>query len=177
MKKGHRVTPPSKINFGEIKHRVSELPPDTVRKNIDVINFDAVKFKLRNYEHGLGWNEEKTNRVELMYRRFLFLQTTSPETVVPTNDIDQFWHQHILDTQKYPTDCQKAFGFYLHHFPYFGLRGEDDNRNLQWAFERSGTLYESMYGEAYATVPSAPISSPAITVINSSDDDKCAGCG
>jgi hypothetical protein len=40
--------------------------------------------------------------------------------IVPTWEIDQVWHHHILDTHKYAQDCQWLFGYFVHHYPYFG---------------------------------------------------------
>lgn len=36
---------------------------------------------------------------------------------VPNKQIDEMWHEHILDTRKYSDDCQTVFGYYLHHTP------------------------------------------------------------
>ncbi len=169
-------TPAKDKSYGEMTHQVSKLPPAKVAANIAALNFDALKSKLQDLTHGLVWSERKVERVELMYRRFLFLQTTSPKTVVPTKDIDEFWHGHILDTQKYPVDCQKAFGFFLHHFPYFGMRGGDDAQKLQEAFERSRTLYENTFGETYTTNPTA-VTVPATEAVSSNDGARCSSCG
>jgi hypothetical protein len=41
-----------------------------------------------------------------------------PDTMlVGSPEIDDIWHQHVLDTRKYHADCQHLFGFYLHHVP------------------------------------------------------------
>ncbi|MDO8483189.1 MAG: hypothetical protein Q7S86_05235 [bacterium] len=157
--------------YGQMEHQVSQFAPETVRINIDALDFAAIKQKLQDPHHGLGWDKSKVDRIELMYRRFLFLQTTTPDAIVPTTDIDDFWHQHILDTRKYPRDCQNAFGFLLHHFPYFGLRGGDDARKLEEAFERSGTLYENTFGETYAADPAAR------SINRSGDSTSCSSCG
>jgi hypothetical protein len=60
------------------------------------------------------------------------------------------WHYHILDTRAYHGDCQRVFGGYFHHFPYFGLRGDDDARRLQAAFAKTKALYEETFGEPLA---------------------------
>ena len=54
---------------------------------------------------------------------------------------------HILDTRKYAEDCDKLFGYFLHHFPYFGMRGDDDRNDLQEAFTRSQSLMMQTFGE------------------------------
>jgi hypothetical protein len=39
------------------------------------------------------------------------------------------------------------FGYFLHHFPYFGMRGEDDAAALRAASERMHEIYEREFGE------------------------------
>lgn len=39
----------------------------------------------------------------------------------PAKSVDKVWHSHITDTRRYPADCKKCFGEYMHHYPYFGL--------------------------------------------------------
>jgi hypothetical protein len=71
------------------------------------------------------------------------------EQTAPLFDVDTFWHYHILDTMKYAADCENVFGYFLHHFPYIGLRGEDDEAAHQHAGSRMQELYEATFGEAY----------------------------
>jgi len=75
--------------------------------------------------------------------------------ISPTRDIDAFWHAHILDTRKYIDDCERVFGFYLHHFPYFGMRGADDAAALAKAGERTRELHEAEFGAAPGRTDSA----------------------
>jgi hypothetical protein len=58
--------------------------------------------------------------VEKEYKQFLYLIATNPNrTIVPwSQTLDDFWHEHILDTQKYETDCKKIFGKFVHHDPH-----------------------------------------------------------
>lgn len=39
------------------------------------------------------------------------------EVISPPIVIDQIWHLHILDTLRYPTDCELLCGFFVHHDP------------------------------------------------------------
>jgi hypothetical protein len=50
---------------------------------------------------------------------------------------------------KYATDCDAVFGHFLHHFPYIGLRGEDDEAIHHQVGERMKELYEATFGESY----------------------------
>ena len=115
---------------------------------IQALDLDCIKLKLMDAEEGQGWTREHADRMELAYRRFLALMAKYPdETIAPTKDVDKFWHGHILDTMKYAEDCDKVFGYFLHHFPYFGMRGEEDAKNLAAAAERMHALYEQEFGE------------------------------
>lgn len=113
------------------------------------LDLSQIKAKLMHAASGEGWNLDKTNAVEQEYRRFLCLMATFPdESIAPLVDVDTFWHYHILDTMKYAADCEQAFGYFLHHYPYVGLRGEDDELCRIDSGERMRTLYETMFGEA-----------------------------
>lgn len=69
-------------------------------------------------EKKFGWSREKSSITEFNYKNFLLLFVNHPgEIFIPDADVDEMWHAHILDTQKYMNDCQKIFGYYLHHCP------------------------------------------------------------
>jgi hypothetical protein len=114
------------------------------------LDLDPIKVKLMHKESGEAWSLEKANAVEFEYRRFLQLMKMYPgEQTAPLFDVDTFWHYHILDTMKYAADCEQVFGYFLHHFPYIGLRGEDDEAAHHEAGSRMQELYEATFGEAY----------------------------
>lgn len=115
--------------------------------NLDLI---LIKLKLQDAEEGEAWPVEYCNDVELEYKRFLILKLLYPEKdIVPNGHIDKFWHQHILDTEKYATDCFEIFGSFLHHYPYFGMNGEEDANNLSLAFEETKALYKKHFEVDY----------------------------
>jgi len=117
---------------------------------IAALDLTPIKVKLMHKESGEGWSLEKANAMEIEYRRFLYLMKAFPnDETAPQVDVDTFWHYHILDTMKYATDCEQVFGYFLHHYPYIGLRSEDDVVVQQQAGERMRELYESTFGEAY----------------------------
>ncbi|MGZ5818958.1 MAG: glycine-rich domain-containing protein, partial [Burkholderiaceae bacterium] len=119
-------------------------------EKIAALDLDPIKVKLMHVESGEGWSLEKANAVEHEYRRFLYLMKTFPtEQTAPLKDVDTFWHYHILDTQKYAVDCQSVFGFFLHHFPYIGLRGEEDLIAHERLGKRMAEIYEQTFGESY----------------------------
>jgi hypothetical protein len=117
---------------------------------ISELDLEPIKVKLMHEESGEGWSLEKTNAVEFEYRRFLILMKKYPsEQTAPLVDVDTFWHYHILDTMKYASDCDQVFGYFLHHFPYIGLRGEDDEKAHEHVGQRMRELYEETFGESY----------------------------
>lgn len=128
-----------------------------IRARIDTIDLSMVKLKLMDPDEGQGWSAEHADYVEERYRRYLSMLRLSPiGDAVPTRDIDLFWHQHILDTRAYAQDCDRVFGEFLHHFPYFGMRGEEDAENLNESFEVTKALYSQLFGENYCgEIPAA----------------------
>jgi hypothetical protein len=113
------------------------------------LDLEPIKMKLMHVS-GQGWSLEKANAVEKEYRRFLCLMKMYPdEDTAPLVDVDTFWHYHILDTMKYAADCEQAFGCFLHHYPYVGMRGEDDEQFRLDSGKRMGELYEATFGETY----------------------------
>jgi len=73
------------------------------------------------FKKGWWWRTRNDAlRVEAEYRRFLYLIISNVgQTVVPwSRDLDDFWHEHILDTAKYDRDCAAIFGRFIHHNPH-----------------------------------------------------------
>lgn len=117
---------------------------------IAALDLDPIKVKLMHEESGEGWTRAYADAVEFEYRRFLYLVKKFPhEQTAPLFDVDIFWHYHILDTIKYAADCEAVFGYFLHHFPYVGLRGEDDLEAHHRVGERMRELYEQTFDEDY----------------------------
>ena len=82
------------------------------------------------------------------YRRFLTLLVRAGERggaaagLTPCKLVDEFWHQHILDSRKYHRFCSAVAGRYLHHLP----RYEDAHGSHKPGFERTRSLYRERFG-------------------------------
>ena len=122
---------------------------EVIKQLIALLDLDCVKIRLINHTVGPIWSRNKADLVAQRYKQFLYLSATSNTPIVPTRDIDTFWHEHILDTRKYADDCERTFGFFLHHFTYFGMRGEEDAKHAKQAFEATKCLYEAEFGGSY----------------------------
>ncbi len=64
------------------------------------------------------WTTSDAAHCAMLYKNFLWLHKKHPSIFfVPTKEIDEFWHNHILYTKNYHQDCLQIFGHYLHHEP------------------------------------------------------------
>lgn len=123
-------------------------PADALARVVELLDLTMVRRKLMEPEEGTPATEAELNAMERDYRRFLALHLSHPEAViVPTKLVDEMWHRHILDTAAYRRDCQAIFGRFLDHFPYFGMRGEEDAQALDDAFAATLELWERAFGD------------------------------
>lgn len=131
--------------------RVAFLIKKGIDRDIAKTDLEMVKIKLAQPKEGVGWNKEQCEDAEIEYKRYLMLCRKFPHpyyAIVPNKIMDTMWHYHILDTRAYCSDCEKLFGGYFHHFPYFGMRGDEDEKQLELSFEETKTLYEKTFGES-----------------------------
>jgi len=111
------------------------------------LDLEPIIIKAMDPDEGLGWSFKHACEVAEEYRKFLALCAGDDEnSTVPSSLVDDFWHLHILDTEKYAEDCEQFLGFFLHHFPYFGMRGETDEKNLNTAWQCTLDRYKSTFG-------------------------------
>jgi hypothetical protein len=112
-----------------------------------LLDDDAFEAKRRNGER--LWDEERVERALNEYKQFLALMHWNPETVlVPSEDIDEVWHTHVLNTARYQADCETIFGRFQHHFPTFGESEEVQEEHMKG---RDETL--KLFEEAFGKVP------------------------
>ncbi|RYH48697.1 MAG: glycine-rich domain-containing protein-like [Alcaligenaceae bacterium] len=118
---------------------------------IDSMDFHEIIEKLCSEDPLLSrrWNRLEAEAAVQFYKNFLFIcrkYLDDSAHIAPSIEIDEVWHHHILDTQRYSDDCHQIFGRYIHHFPYFGTRGNEDFRNLTTAFENFQRLHVAEFG-------------------------------
>jgi hypothetical protein len=91
-----------------------------------------------------GWSDRLASDVEREYRRFLALVGLLPgEQFGMAGLVDEFWHEHILDTRAYAALCAHVFGRFIHHSP----AAEQDVRDSN-AYARTHDALISLFGEA-----------------------------
>lgn len=98
--------------------------------------------------HQDGWLLDDALATATFYRNFLYLNKKYSNGILlpPSEDIDEFWHYHILDTQKYVEDCNHIFGFYLHHYPYLVMDHKINQDGLNDAFASTQKLHVHEFG-------------------------------
>jgi hypothetical protein len=73
-----------------------------------------------------GWPRDVAETIAEQYKAFLWIAKLHPDKIlIPFREVDEFWHQHILHTEQYVSDCQAIFGKYRHHRPH-KQKTEDD---------------------------------------------------
>lgn len=107
------------------------------------------------------WTLERASKAEVEYRKFLALiKQNAGFMIVPwldekgRDDLDQFWHQHILDTQKYENDCKQIFGKIIHHDPHVAKGSDKEKQAAKMTLELRGKTFkkdDAVYGKPPAT--------------------------
>lgn len=125
---------------------MSALQAENLKKAIWDIDLSMVISKMMNSH---GWSKEDADEACVLYRNYLFLLAKYPKkSLPPSQDIDEFWHNHILDTKKYRAECDKIFGKYMDHKPsYFLENKETEMKALESGFQETQRLHFEEFGE------------------------------
>ncbi|MBF0239891.1 MAG: hypothetical protein HQM12_19500 [SAR324 cluster bacterium] len=124
--------------------KVNKETVDEIFNSLSKWDFSLTKRKLM--ESGEAWSPERADAAEENYKRFLAVMKVTGSQLVPNKDIDRFWHEHMLDTRRYVNDSFDLFGAFLHHYPYFGMRGDQDKESWVEASNKSNQVWESYFG-------------------------------
>ncbi|MCD6055891.1 MAG: hypothetical protein K0R12_853, partial [Gammaproteobacteria bacterium] len=121
--------PSSDLHKNSVNNTSTSLPLSVAdAKNYIYNQIDFSKIIAKMVDH-LGWQAWEADKMCQMYKNFLFLiflhrYQGNTDMLSPSEDIDEFWHLHILDTQQYAKDCDRLFGKRLEHYPYLGIDGK-----------------------------------------------------
>jgi hypothetical protein len=142
--------------------KLTNHPVEQVIAAIQALDLEPVKLRVMDSKLGEGWSREYTESIEQAYKNYLTMLVKYPddaEDILLSEDVDEFWHTHILQTIKYTEDCETVFGKYLHHNPHVGeLTPADVDRRVAMA-EKTRRLYQQEFGKAqnYAAWSGIPI--------------------
>lgn len=112
---------------------------------INSLDFNFIVYKMVREQ---GWLRSCAIQACQLYKNLLFLQKKygNQYNLVPSEEIDEVWHNHILDTKKYQEDCKLIFGELLHHYPYFGIDGNTTSEDLNKSFNITQELHYKEFG-------------------------------
>jgi hypothetical protein len=150
-----------------------EVTTEERLRHIDALDLEPIVYKLMHPEPGhAALSLAEADQDVALYRCFLKLCVLHPTaTIVPTRQLDHVWHTHMLDTAKYRADCDLVFGHFMDHFPYAGLRGEEDRRAWRDDFAQTRRLFRRHFGVNIGSQPAAS------ACRNHGDvSDCCVGC-
>jgi hypothetical protein len=130
------------------QHQRHDTELEHALKRVAHIDLHRISNKL-HYENPEFWTRDLLERTEEAYRRFLALNLLYPTKILAVNRVlDEYWHCHIIDTRKYAEDCTLVFGGILHHYPYFGMPGEEDEGENVPAFAITEQLWKEAFGSS-----------------------------
>src|SRR6266446_5177676 len=100
------------------------------------LNLKQIMAAIRKKER---WNVDRAKTAEHWYKNFLWMCYLNRKRPVAAlgRDADIVWHNHILDTKRYRDDCDKIFGGYLDHRPFFGKLTKPDEEAVEETIEEA----------------------------------------
>lgn len=91
---------------------------------------------------GRRMGAEKAAKLEAEFRRMATLWLLEPELrVVPSHGVDEYWHDFVLDTERYSKFCQVVLGRFIHHVP-----GDPDEPHDAASYEETRKAYTRHFG-------------------------------
>jgi hypothetical protein len=92
-----------------------------------------------------GWSNLYSMRVIEEYRKFAFLMAEGGHVAVPSDQVDQAWHQHLQYTRSWADFCRNVMRQTIDHEPSRGGNAETDR--FKHLYERTLESYRRFFGE------------------------------
>lgn len=109
----------------------------TLEKKIEGLDLTTVMKRVSTKK---GMEGKMLSKAEALYKQYLYLRAKYPnKTIVPPKLADEVWHEHIMASQQYVSDCESIFGGYLHH------NESDDTEFLNKGWENTQHLYKQEF--------------------------------
>jgi hypothetical protein len=132
-----------RTHFGDPDPQPNKDDSNFLQK-LNSLDFGSLAYKLMNPENSTGMSLEMATDAIKKYKGFLFLiHKSKGQKISPSAYIDHVWHTAVLDTEMYYVQCGVLFGEYIHHFPFFGQRDEQDKMELEMTFENTTKMASS----------------------------------
>ena len=129
-----------------------EVSVDHAQDFLANYDFSYVQYRLIKIEH---WSEVSATKIMRQYKNFLYLQKKygDQQHIIPSLEIDEVWHAHILYTKDYAEFCQQFFGRFLHHVPQKPGVAADSKSKVEQDFAATQELYKQEFGDYIYQVP------------------------
>lgn len=134
------------LSVNEVAERAKAAGIDNFVQYVrSLVNFEMIDRKLQS-ENPTRWTIERISSAKENYIFFLaFTKIMKDVPIVPSVDLDDYWHAHILDTRAYLKDTILIFGEYLHHNPYFGMAGKEEEEDWKRAATESEQIWNAIF--------------------------------
>jgi uncharacterized protein (TIGR04222 family) len=110
---------------------------------------------IRHLMKSHGWTQDYSARAITEYKKFAFLAVVADHQVVPSDQVDQVWHAHVLLTQSYWDEfCPKVLGKPLHHHPARG--GRPERAEFHDLYTKTIASYRHFFGSPPIKIWSPP---------------------
>lgn len=97
---------------------------------------------VENYLRRDGSSVRNVEKAVSEYRKFIFLTISAPHPCVPSHEIDEVWHAHILHSRNYLSFCKEVGRDYIHHDP----SPPSERLELDPFFRKTTALYQEIFG-------------------------------
>ena len=131
--------------------QLTTRPVEQVVAAVQALDLETVKMRMMDPVRGEGWTRPYADSIEIAYKNYLTMLAKyqeDAEDIILSEDVDEFWHTHILQTTKYANDCERVFGNFLHHEPHVGEVTSEDIELKERQAEKTRQLYEREFGSA-----------------------------
>lgn len=114
------------VDFDDLEPNDPTLSQEEYRErgleNLRAIDLSPITERVR--EKGIVENPDE---MEKKFKRFALQslemdganENETTKKVAPGQELDEYWHEFILDTKRYTKFCEYVFGKYWHHDPDF----------------------------------------------------------
>jgi uncharacterized protein (TIGR04222 family) len=110
---------------------------------------------IRHLMKSHGWTQDYSARAITEYKKFAFLAVVADHQVVPSDQVDQVWHAHVLLTQSYWNEfCPNVLGKPLHHHPARG--GRPERAEFHDLYTKTIASYRHFFGSPPIEIWSPP---------------------
>lgn len=99
----------------------------------------AIRAKIQRQHAATGLDASALLKVEAALRQFFRINSAAGKkrVAMPSQLVDDYWHEFILHTREYQRFCKDTLGRFLHHTPASGMAGAS---HQQQAIQRAWVL-------------------------------------